>query len=121
MAEQETLPGTHDPGGIWRRYVHHGQIEHGAWLRARAEGAPIGSCRRCGANLYPEAPHDRGGGQFDYEASCHTPRCGGILTAPGGRVWRGDTTAWSRTGGAARAAALARQGREEGRSYAQSA
>ena len=110
MAEQEAL--LPDAGGIWARYRTAGQIDHAAWLRARAEGLPVGTCRHCHAHLHPEAPHDRGGGRHDYEATCHTPRCGPPMLAPGGRIYPGGTTAWSRTGGAARAAAINRTRKE---------
>ncbi len=113
MPDQEPLiPGRPtDDGGIWRRYLDHGHIHHGNWLRARAEHAPVGTCRRCGADLVPEPPHDRGSDRTDYEATCQDPACGYVLTAPGGRVMRGSAT-WSRCGGAARASALTRQHRE---------
>lgn len=108
--EQEPLVS--GAGGLWRRYLTGNQIDHPAWLRARAEHAPVGTCRRCNANLHPETPHDRGGGRLDYTAVC--AGCGYTLSAPGGRVVRGDTTAWSKSGGAGRVAALTRAAKEAG-------
>lgn len=103
MPEQEALVA--GAGGLWRRYLTGGTVDHGAWLRARAEHAPVGTCRACGRDLHPQPPADRGPGRgHDYEAVC--AGCGWTMLAPGGRVVRGDTTAWSKSGGAARAAAL---------------
>lgn len=114
MPDQDALlPGRPaDEGGIWRRYLDHGTINHQAWLRARAEAAPVGSCRRCGADLIPEPPHDRGNGRIDYTAECQDPACAYVVAAPGGRVIRGDTTAWSKSNGAARVAALLKARKE---------
>lgn len=113
MPEQDALiPGRPaDDGGLWKRFVHNGLIDHGAWLRARAEHAPVGTCRWCSNHLVPQAPQDRGGQRCDYEATCQDPNCGYVLVAPGGRAMRGSA-AWSKSGGAARAAAIHRAARE---------
>jgi hypothetical protein len=108
MAEQQTLPGAPDHGGLWRRHVTNSTIDHAAWLRARSEGQPVGTCRQCGDHLLPETPNDHNG-RLDYTATCRS--CDASLLAPGGRVMRGSGL-WSTSGGAARAAALARQHRD---------
>lgn len=113
MPDQDALiPGRPaDDGGLWRRYLNHGAIDHGNWLRARAEHSAVGTCRLCAADLVPQPPHDRGNGRLDYEAACSNPACGWTLLAPGGRVMRGSTS-WSKSGGAARAAAIHRHAKE---------
>lgn len=91
MTAQETLtspaPGE---GGLWRRYLDGDGINHAAWMRARACGAFVGTCRRCGGYLVPQRPDQRAD-RTDYEADCRNTRCGYVLVAPGGRVARGST------------------------------
>lgn len=109
--EQEHIDGTAparhsrlftvDPSqhGLWDRVVSGGRILHEAWLRAVAEGAFVGTSRRCGAYLRPDAADDRGGGRFDYVARCTNESvsgatdgrysvagCGAEMCAPGGRL-----------------------------------
>jgi hypothetical protein len=107
VPDQEPLiPGRPtDDGGLYRRYLTNGHIDHHAWLRARAEHAPVGTCRRCAAHLTPERPYEHAG-RTDYTATCEDPACGYVLEAPGGRVMRGSA-AWSKGNGAGRAAQLA--------------
>jgi hypothetical protein len=90
MADQETLtertsfnPLDH---GLWARYHDHGEILHGAWMRACAEGSFVGTCRHCGDYLIPLRPHQVNGKRTDYEAHCHASTCGAIMLAPCGRV-----------------------------------
>jgi uncharacterized OB-fold protein len=68
--------------GIYRTIAPDREIDHHAWLRARAEGRPVGSCRSCGDYMMPQRP-DEHSGRTDYEAQCRT--CGRVLLAPGGR------------------------------------
>ena len=90
MTAQETLtPASGADGGLWVRYLTDGRINHAAWLRARASGEFVGTCRACGAFLVPGAPEDRGGGRVDYQADCRS--CPYVMCAPGGRVARGST------------------------------
>ena len=103
MADQETLPvqNAFNPAvhGLWKRFVDDGRINHGAWLRACAEGTWVGTCRRCGDYLVPLQPAERGRGHWEYEAACRTPAvlstvdgvrrasgCGKTICAPGGRT-----------------------------------
>lgn len=88
-AGQQTLTGdVPRDAGLWSRYVHNGQVDHAAWLRARAEGQFVGTCRQCGDYLVPDAPHDHAG-RTDYTARCRRgDACRYELTAPGGRVLR---------------------------------
>lgn len=97
MATQDTLPGTGQhmfnpmDHGLWKRFVDSdGRINHAAWLRARAEGQWVGTCRRCGDYLIPEAPHEHDN-RSDYQASCRNDGCGYVMTAPGGRIALGST------------------------------
>jgi hypothetical protein len=109
MAEQQTLPGTGDTGGLWRRVHHSGRVDHAAWLRARAEGHPVGTCRRCLDHLMPDAPQEQQG-RVDYTATCRG--CGVDICAPGGRLMH-RSGLWSAANGAGRAQALAIAAREE--------
>lgn len=72
-------------GGLYRRYVTDGQIDHAAWLRAVAAGQFVGECRRCGGHLAPERPEQHHG-RSDYTAACSGEDCGYEMTAPGGRL-----------------------------------
>lgn len=96
MDTQDALPGTPAPTfnpmdhGLWKRFIEDGQINHGQWLRARAEGQWVGTCRRCGDYLTPEAP-DEHGQRTDYQASCRSDKCGYVMSAPGGRIALGST------------------------------
>jgi hypothetical protein len=78
--------------GFSRRVVRSEQgkaekwIDHGSWLRARAEGGFVGTCRRCGDYLVPRIP-DEHGGRIDYEADCRNEACRYTIMAPGGRVF----------------------------------
>lgn len=104
--------GTPDAGGLWDGVLSGWQIDHAAWLRARAMNQPVGTCRRCGGHLIPETPKEHHG-RIDYTAACPDDKCRYEMVAPGGRVMRGST-AWSKSGGAARAAAFhKRQSRVE--------
>jgi hypothetical protein len=103
VADQETLPvqtAAFNPAvhGLWKRFVDEHHINHGAWLRACAEGAWVGTCRHCGDYLIPRQPQQIGE-RWDYEAHCRSPvreshvdgrrvvtGCGQILCAPGGRL-----------------------------------
>jgi hypothetical protein len=72
--------------GIYRTIAPHGEIDHAAWLRARAEGRPVGGCRSCGDYMMPQRP-DEHSGRTDYEAQCRNfDKCGTVTLAPGGRV-----------------------------------
>lgn len=96
MASQDTLPGTSGrtfnpmDHGLWKRFITDGEINHGAWLRARAEGQWVGTCRRCGDYLVPQSPQEHGN-RTDYEADCRNEKCGFVMMAPGGRVAGGST------------------------------
>jgi len=56
MDTPQTLDGSPVGAALWKRYVTDGVINHAAWLRTRAEHAPVGNCRPCGSMLYLEAP-----------------------------------------------------------------
>jgi len=85
MTDQAAL--VHDPlaAGLYRHLITFDAINHNQWLRACAEHATVGECRRCGGHLSPRHPDQRGH-RFDYEAACIG--CGQTYTAPGGRVLR---------------------------------
>lgn len=104
MAAQETLPGTGEPTfnpldhTLWKRFVgsscdckpdphqpSHGHVNHGQWLRARAENQWVGNCRRCGDYLVPQPPEQVSAQRTDYEARCQRAECGWTLNLPGGR------------------------------------
>lgn len=114
MPDQEPLvPGRPaDDGGLYKRYLSHGTIDHHNWLRARAEAAHVGTCRRCNGRLIPERPHEHNG-RTDYTATCEdTEHCGYTLAAPGGRVMRASS-AWSKGNGAGRVTQLAIAARQQ--------
>lgn len=72
--------------GLYRLVLRDGEIDHAAWLRARAEARYVGTCRRCGDYLVPLMPHEHAG-RTDYQADCRRgDDCGYTLLAPGGRV-----------------------------------
>lgn len=102
MAEQETL--TERPAfnpldhGLWARYRAGNEIEHAAWMRACAEGAWVGTCRRCGDYLIPLRPHQVSGKRTDYEAHCRNDACGAIVLACCGRVLSYSSRASERKG-----------------------
>lgn len=73
--------------GFYRNVIDGGEIDHAAWLRARAESRFVGTCRRCNDYLLPLRPHEHAG-RTDYQADCRNPDCGYTLLAPGGRVMR---------------------------------
>jgi hypothetical protein len=90
--DQETLvdgipQGTFDPlaHSLWTRFVDNGRIEHGAWLRACAEGGFVGTCRLCGSYLRPRHPEQHGT-RTDYEAVCVSASCEHIVLCVGGRT-----------------------------------
>lgn len=94
MATQDVLPGTapahFDPLAhrLYKRFVDGDRnIDYHQWLRAIAEHAFVGTCRRCGDQLIPMRPTDHGG-RTDYEAHCRRTDCGWICNAPGGRLLR---------------------------------
>lgn len=90
---QDVLPGTgraprFDPlkHGLYPRFIDgKGSIDHGQWLRAIAEGVPVGSCRRCGADMMPRRPQSFTATRIDYEAQCRNEMCGYVINAPAGR------------------------------------
>lgn len=96
---QDVLPGVGQPDasnprnhGLYRRFLDgNGNIEHGQWLRACAEGQPVGTCRRCGSTLIPRRPDQINDKRTDYEADCHNEACARVFNAPGGRVKRPDS------------------------------
>lgn len=89
MLEQESITG--GSSGIWRRLMAGGAINHGAWLRARAEGQRIGECPRCGSYLTADAPYERADGQHDYVAACRDKEeCRYEMVAPHGKVLQGS-------------------------------
>lgn len=71
--------------GLYRFVVYDDYIQHGRWLRARAEGSWVGECRTCGGYLAPEEPWEHNH-RTDYEAACI--KCGHVVMAPNGRVLR---------------------------------
>lgn len=95
MARQETLDNVagHNPldHGLWQRYTTGDTINHAAWLRARAEGSFVGTCRTCAGHLAPRPPEHHGI-LIWYEATCIT--CHKPYAAPahqweaGGRALR---------------------------------
>lgn len=101
MPTQEALPGTGAAAGdrgLWARFVGaDGLIIHSLWMRACAERAFVGVCRRCGDYLLPERPIEVAG-RSDYEARCVRPAgvCGWTCNAPGGRVFRGSSRYFER-------------------------
>ena len=87
--------------GLWARFTDGDHINHGAWLRARAEGAHVGTCRRCGEYLIALEPYEHTNGRVDYEAHCRreivatmvagkrtVTGCEWTFNAPGGRILR---------------------------------
>lgn len=72
--------------GLYGPICRGGEIDHGAWLRAHAEGRAVGDCRRCGQDLMPLTPENHGQG-YDYQADCRDERCGYTILAPRGRVY----------------------------------
>lgn len=97
-----------DPDFITGRFDKHGytEIDHHAWMRACAEGAFIGTCRRCGAYLLPRRPREHDGA-FEYEGYCRRASesmynaltgvrtvsgCGWEFAAPRGRVHLGSSS-----------------------------
>ena len=87
--------------GLWARFTDGDRINHGAWLRVRAEGGFVGTCRRCGDYLVPLAPYEHTDDRVDYEAHCRreivatmvggkrqVEGCEWTLSAPGGRMLR---------------------------------
>jgi len=90
MGEQETLVERVRfnalDHGLWERFKDGDRINHGAWLRARAEGAHVGTCRICGDYLIPAAPYEHTDGRVDNEAHCRA--CTATVNAPGGRILR---------------------------------
>lgn len=71
--------------GLYHKLITDGEIDHAAWMRARAERRAVGTCRDCHDYLMPLMPHEHAG-RTDYQADCRT--CGYTLLAPGGRVMR---------------------------------
>jgi hypothetical protein len=75
--------------GLFRRFKDgNGNIDHGQWSRAIAEGIPVGSCRRCGHDLMPRRPDLVSPTRIDYEATCRNEECQWVCHAPGGRYLR---------------------------------
>lgn len=73
---------------LFPRYVHHDEIDTGAWNRARAERAFVGTCRVCGGHLAPLPSDPSGGGsQVEWtEAACIL--CHKEYASPNGRTLR---------------------------------
>jgi len=96
---QDVLPGLPEPRfdprrhRLYRRFVDGaGQIEHGQWLRAIAEGQHVGTCRRCGDYLIPQPHVDVTSTRTDYQADCRDrDGCGFVCAMPGGRYLAGST------------------------------
>lgn len=86
-----TQPAAQQHDGLFRRVVANGEIVHNEWMRVRAEGGFVGTCRTCGDYLIPAAP-DEHTGRIDYQADCRSDTCRATLLSPGGRVMRGTTT-----------------------------
>ena len=86
---------------IYRRVLDgKGHVIHSEWLRAMAEGRPVGECRNCGHLLTPHRPWDVNSWRTDYEAQCQDrdddpadggpQRCERIVALPGGRYLPGS-------------------------------
>lgn len=88
MTGQPTLDGRPPPdGGLWARVRNGNQVDHAAWLRAHAARQPVGTCRVCGDDLYPQRAYEHSG-RVDYTATCRA--CGAEMVAPGGRLNTGQ-------------------------------
>jgi hypothetical protein len=84
--------------GLFRRFKDDaGNIDHGQWSRAIAEGVPVGSCRRCGHDLTPRRPDQISPTRIDYEATCRNEECEWVMHAPGGRYLRYSSRLGERT------------------------
>lgn len=109
---REFVTGQYDKNG-------YTDIDHFAWMRQCAEGGYIGTCRRCGAYLFPRRPIEHNG-VFDYEGYCRRPAestfdaltgvrmtsgCGWEFCAPRGKVMLSSSSR------SARRAALSKLGR----------
>jgi hypothetical protein len=77
---------------LYKRFLDGaGHIQHGPWLRAMAEGAHVGTCRRCGDWLIPQRPREVSASRTDYQADCRDEGCGWVCVIPGGRYLVGST------------------------------
>lgn len=103
--DQDALPGTgranaFDPlrHGLYQRFVDgSGHVDHGKWLRAIAEGAHVGTCRRCGDYLIAQRPQQISQTRTDYEAQCRNDACRWVCSAPGGRYFARTSRLHERT------------------------
>lgn len=82
-----------------------GEIDHGRWMMAVAMG-DVGTCRKCGKTLIPDAPYLNPDDTYDYEARCsdewqawrnketdtrHVSGCPGMVVARRGRILRASS------------------------------
>jgi hypothetical protein len=68
-----------------------GVIDHGKWLRAKAEGHFVGECRRCGDVLLPLTPRELNSQRTDYGAECRNREgCGWECVAVAGHCLIGS-------------------------------
>lgn len=101
MIDQDVLFGDRPASpapktGLYKRMLDdHGMVVHREWLRAMAEGRPVGLCHLCTDLLIPQRP-EQVGRRTDYEAVCR--HCGWICNAPNGRYLAGTSRRSDRKG-----------------------
>jgi hypothetical protein len=85
MTAQEGLFTVARQGGLYRRFVADGAVNHAGWMRAVGTREFVGECRQCGGCLAAEKPSVHRG-RTDYTARCTAAACRSELVAPGGRL-----------------------------------